>query len=75
MYQSFEGDCIYFDIDKELTKQLKQLCVDTDSTIYMVLLAAYNILLSKYTGQEDIVVSSPQQAEFTVIYKTWLECL
>ena len=25
----------------------------------MVLLAAYNVLLSKYTGQEDIIVGSP----------------
>ena len=27
--------------------------------MYMVLLAAYNVLLSKYTGQEDIIVGSP----------------
>ncbi len=29
------------------------------STLYMVLLAAFNFLLARYTGQEDIVIGSP----------------
>ncbi|MCP4153756.1 MAG: hypothetical protein GY757_38880, partial [bacterium] len=32
---------------------------ETGATLYMVLLAIYNILLSKYSGQEDIVVGLP----------------
>ena len=57
--QSFEGDSIDFNVDSELTKELNKLAAETGSTLYMVLLAAYNVLLSKYTGQEDIVVGSP----------------
>ncbi|HLP45683.1 MAG TPA: amino acid adenylation domain-containing protein, partial [Candidatus Kapabacteria bacterium] len=38
---------------------LRQLSLKTGSTVYMVLLAAFNILLWKLTGQEDIVVGSP----------------
>ncbi len=57
--QSFEGDSIEFKIDKELTKKLRQIAKDTGSTMYMVLLSTFNILLSKYSGQDDIIVGSP----------------
>jgi len=57
--QSFEGDRINFRLDRELAAGLNELASKTGTTLYMVMLAAYNILLSKYTGQEDIVVGSP----------------
>jgi amino acid adenylation domain-containing protein len=57
--QSFEGDCIRFVIEPELAKCLKAIGRKTGSTLFMVLLAVYNILLSKYTGQEDIIVGTP----------------
>ncbi len=57
--QSFEGDSIYFEISEELTDKLKQITKETGSTMYMVLLSACNVLLSKYSGQEDIVIGSP----------------
>ncbi len=57
--QSFEGDNINFELNEELTDKLKRIAKETGSTMYMVLLSAYNVLLSKYSGQEDIVVGSP----------------
>ncbi|MCK4261028.1 MAG: amino acid adenylation domain-containing protein, partial [Halanaerobiales bacterium] len=57
--QSFEGDNISFKLDKELTKNLERIAKETGSTMYMVLLSGVNILLSKYSGQEDIIVGSP----------------
>ena len=57
--QSFEGDSISFKVDKEMAERLIMLASETGTTLYMVLLAAYNILLSKYSGQEDIIVGSP----------------
>ncbi len=57
--QSFEGDNINFELNKELTDKLKQIARETGSTMYMVLLSACNILLSKYSGQEDIIIGSP----------------
>jgi len=59
MIQSFEGDHISFELYEALTTRLKDICQETGATLYMVLLAAYNILLSKYSGQEDIIVGSP----------------
>ncbi|MGB7604797.1 MAG: amino acid adenylation domain-containing protein, partial [Lutisporaceae bacterium] len=57
--QSFEGDSLSLELSEELTNKLKQIAKETGSTMYMVLLSAYNVLLSKYSGQEDIVVGSP----------------
>lgn len=56
--QSFEGDTVYFNAGKELKEKLHTLAADMESTPYMVLLAGFNILLSKYTGQDDIVVGT-----------------
>ncbi|MCP4155224.1 MAG: amino acid adenylation domain-containing protein, partial [bacterium] len=57
--QSFEGDTITFEIDESLTAQLKELTKNHGATIYITLLTLYNILLSRYSGQEDIIVGSP----------------
>ncbi|HEX3045793.1 MAG TPA: D-alanine--poly(phosphoribitol) ligase subunit DltA, partial [Bacillota bacterium] len=57
--QSFEGDLINFGISSELTEQLNRLALKTGTTLYMTLLAAFNILLAKYSGQEDLVIGSP----------------
>ncbi|MGB7604817.1 MAG: amino acid adenylation domain-containing protein [Lutisporaceae bacterium] len=57
--QSFEGASIQFKIEEELTNKLRQIAKATGSTMYMVLLSTLNILLSKYSGQADIIVGSP----------------
>jgi len=57
--QSFEGGSISFEIDEELTASLNNLANRTGTTLYMVLLSAFQVLLYKYTGQEDIIVGSP----------------
>ncbi len=56
---SFAGDKIEFELGKELTEKINGLVKENGATLYMGLFAAYNILLSKYTGQEDIIVGSP----------------
>ncbi|WP_218154651.1 non-ribosomal peptide synthetase [Paenibacillus sp. UNC496MF] len=57
--QRFEGDRMRFTLDAALTAGIKRLAEETGTTLYMVLLAAYNVLLSKYTGQEDLIVGTP----------------
>ncbi|QDY82829.1 amino acid adenylation domain-containing protein [Paenibacillus polymyxa] len=57
--RNFLGETHQFVIDEERSRRLKQMAVQMDSTLYMVLLSAYTILLSKYSGQEDIIVGSP----------------
>ncbi len=57
--QSFEGDSIGTEISEDIVNKLRQLTNKTGTTMYMVLLSAFNILLSKYCGQEDIIIGSP----------------
>lgn len=57
--QSFAGDRITFGASKELKQKLNRFALETGTTLYMLLLAAYNVLLAKYTAQEDIVIGSP----------------
>lgn len=45
--------------DSQLVKSIKQLVSRTNTTLFMVLMAAYNVLLHKYTGQEDIIIGTP----------------
>jgi len=57
--QEFAGDNISIPINKDLSSKLKTIAKETGSTLYMVLISAIHILLSKYTGQEDIIIGSP----------------
>ncbi|WP_211234359.1 non-ribosomal peptide synthase/polyketide synthase, partial [Paenibacillus taiwanensis] len=57
--QSYEGDTLEFTINREIGTALQRLATDSGTTLYMVLLAAYTVLLQKYTGQEDIIVGTP----------------
>jgi amino acid adenylation domain-containing protein len=57
--QAFDGRRIHIDIDAALAKQIKDLCKTTATTPFMVLLAAFNVLVSRYTGLEDILVGGP----------------
>ncbi|WP_244898598.1 amino acid adenylation domain-containing protein, partial [Paenibacillus algorifonticola] len=57
--QRYDGDTLQFRMDAEKSEGLKRMAAENGATLYMVLLAAYTILLQKYTGQEDIVVGTP----------------
>jgi len=57
--QNFAGDMVRFAIDAPLTGQLKKIAAKTGTTLYMLLLAVYNVLLSLYAKSGDILVGSP----------------
>ena len=57
--QSSHGAIHSFHIDKKLSDKLHELGQDRGATLYMTLLAAFNVLLYRYSGQEDICVGTP----------------
>lgn len=57
--QTFAGAAIPFSLSSIITNQLKILSRSQDTTLFMVLLAAFQILLHRYTHQTDIVIGSP----------------
>ena len=54
-----KGSHIGFMADSELSGGLRSLAQKTGNTLYTIILAAFNILLSRYSGQEDIIVGTP----------------
>jgi amino acid adenylation domain-containing protein len=56
--QSFKGESIHFIFDKEIKEGIGRLMKETGATLFMVLLAGLNVLLSRYTGDEDIVIGT-----------------
>lgn len=57
--QNFEGGLIIFRLDEELTLKIKAFARERSTTLYTVLLGAYSMLLSKWSGEEDIIIGTP----------------
>src|SRR5947209_19536805 len=57
--QLFEGANYSFDIPKSLADDLKSLGREEGATLFMTLLAGWQALLSRYSGQQDISVGTP----------------
>lgn len=57
--QTFRGARRSFSLSPDLTEALKILSQKEEVTLFMVLLTAFQILLYRYTSQEDILVGSP----------------
>src|SRR5688572_29494045 len=57
--QTYNGASQPFTFSPELTEGLKAICQSRGTTLFMVLLAAFDVLLHHYTGQDDLVVGSP----------------
>ncbi len=56
---TFAGASRPFRLDGGLAGSLAALARERGATLYMVLLAAFDVLLWRYTGQEDLLVASP----------------
>lgn len=57
--QRFRGAKVVHHLPLTLTEGLKQLSVNERVTLFMTLLAAFKVLLWRYTNQDDIIVGSP----------------
>ncbi|MFA6231850.1 MAG: amino acid adenylation domain-containing protein [Rhodanobacter sp.] len=56
---TFDGAVLFFDLPFELSTGVVELARRESTTPYMVLLAAFQVLMSRLSGQRDIVVGSP----------------
>jgi alpha-ketoglutarate-dependent taurine dioxygenase len=56
--QGYRGTRQSMALSEELTEALKNLSQQESVTLFMTLLAAFQTLLSRYTGQEDIAVGT-----------------
>ena len=56
---SYRGSRHDFTLGPELIRQLRSLCQAEGVTLHMTLLAAFQALLSRYSGQDDVAVGTP----------------
>ena len=54
-----QGSICSMVLDSSLTRQLKQLSRRENVTLFMTLLAGFQLLLGRYAGQEDVLVGVP----------------
>jgi amino acid adenylation domain-containing protein len=57
--QSFRGQSLPLALPRELSDGLRRLSRREGVTLYMTLLAAFQTLLSRHAGQDDLVVGTP----------------
>ncbi len=57
--QTYRGASHSFTLSEEVSRRLKALANTEKATLYMILLAAFQTLLFRYTSQEDILVGTP----------------
>ncbi|HYN21944.1 MAG TPA: amino acid adenylation domain-containing protein [Thermoanaerobaculia bacterium] len=57
--QTYGGSAVPFRLDPETARRLKSFAQDRHATLYMTLLAAFQALLHRWSGQTDVLVGSP----------------
>nr|QEO74443.1 phosphopantetheine-binding domain-containing pro [uncultured bacterium] len=57
--QSHDGAALTHVIDPSLRADVNRLVADTGSTLFMVALAAFDVVLTRWSGQDDVVVGVP----------------
>ncbi len=57
--QTFDGGSIRFAMDDRLTERIQQLARERGTTPYVVVLTAFEVLLHRLSGQDDVLVGTP----------------
>jgi amino acid adenylation domain-containing protein len=57
--RSYRGDAANLELNGEVSRRLKEIARESGTTFFMTLLAAFNVLLWRYTGQDDLLVGTP----------------
>ncbi|HEY7766994.1 amino acid adenylation domain-containing protein, partial [Longimicrobium sp.] len=57
--QTYRGATVPVELSPELLERLQALGRSEGATLYMTLLSAFQVLLGKYAGSDDVVVGSP----------------
>ena len=57
--QTYRGSTVQLELSLEITERLKQISRESEATLFMTLLAGFNVLLWRYSRQKDILVGIP----------------
>lgn len=53
------GDQVFFELENRLTQRLSHAAVKQGCSLFMVILAAYAVLLNRYTRQDELLIGAP----------------
>ncbi|HKB24495.1 MAG TPA: amino acid adenylation domain-containing protein, partial [Methylomirabilota bacterium] len=73
--QTYAGASYAFRLDTALTGRLKALAKAEGVTVYMTVLAAFLILLHRYTEQDDILIGAPLAARTRAEFEPIVGCV
>src|SRR6185437_15194704 len=57
--QTYRGSAERFSVSPEVSDRLRKLSRDNGVTLFMTLLSAFGVLLSRYSGQQDVAIGTP----------------
>ncbi|MDN3356432.1 non-ribosomal peptide synthetase [Actinomadura sp. DC4] len=57
--RSTRGDAVTFSVPATTVTALRAIAADANASLFMALLAGFQVLLSRYSGQDDIAVGTP----------------
>ena len=57
--QTYKGRQFTFSLSSELSQNLDEFAKTNNATLFMVLFAAFNILLARFANQDDILIGAP----------------
>ncbi|MGZ4976321.1 MAG: amino acid adenylation domain-containing protein [Methylobacter sp.] len=57
--QTFNGASVRIELPEHITSAVKQLAKSRQTTVFTVLFSAYQVLLQRYSGQQDIWIGVP----------------
>ena len=57
--QNYEGNSIDVNLSKRLVDGIERISKDMNTTPYMVMMSIFNIMLSRYGNQEDVIIGTP----------------
>ena len=62
--QTYSGDILHFRVERALLDKLRILSKKNGVSLYTTMLAAFKVLLFKYTGAENIVIGTPTAGRY-----------
>jgi amino acid adenylation domain-containing protein len=57
--KSFKGSTVRFEIDEKTTAELRNYATQNNASLFMLLLSVFNVLVSKLSNEEDILIGTP----------------
>ncbi|WP_305038963.1 non-ribosomal peptide synthetase [Fulvivirga maritima] len=62
--KGYEGDVVAFELNEDIRRALNVVAVQSGATMYMVILAIYNVFLAKLSSQDDVVIGTPTSGRY-----------